>query len=230
MDIPLESTRPSSKRSRGKRRKGEGSSPEDSSASSGVARADQQPVAVSPPLEIGLSAPATSEAPIDLAVAWAPDQPSPTAAEAGPVLRGGVHESAGAGGSLAGQTDPFTEAPKAVWYVRPASGGQFGPANGEVMGTWVAEGRVSPDSLVWREGWRDWREAAAVFPQLGGTNYIPGMQDILPQEPLEYHPVTATYARPGQGKSGAKVGLIIAIVISVALILLAILLAVVYRG
>jgi hypothetical protein len=35
------------------------------------------------------------------------------------------------------------------------------------MRTWLDEGRVGPDSLVWREGWRDWQEAGQVFPQLG---------------------------------------------------------------
>jgi len=62
--------------------------------------------------------------------------------------------------------DPLTEAGDVVWYVRPASGGQFGPANAEVMRNWISEGRVSADSLVWREGWRDWLEAVEVFPQL----------------------------------------------------------------
>ncbi len=109
-----------------------------------------------------------------------------------------------------GASDPLAEAPNAVWYVRSSAGGQFGPANREVMATWIAEGRVSPDSLVWRKGWRDWREAASVFPQLGGPNYVPGMQDILPQEPLEYRPMTASYSAASKGKSGAKVGLIVA--------------------
>jgi len=62
--------------------------------------------------------------------------------------------------------DPLAEAPQMVWYVRPPSGGQFGPAMGEVMRSWIVEGRVSGDSLVWREGWRDWQEAGEVFPQL----------------------------------------------------------------
>ena len=34
------------------------------------------------------------------------------------------------------------------------------------MRTWLGEGRLGGDSLVWREGWREWQEAAAVFPQL----------------------------------------------------------------
>jgi len=33
------------------------------------------------------------------------------------------------------------------------------------MRAWLAEGRITPDSLVWREGWRDWKEAIEVFPE-----------------------------------------------------------------
>ncbi len=69
----------------------------------------------------------------------------------------------------AGPPDPLTEAGNIVWYVRPPSGGQFGPATSDVMRTWIGEGRVSADSLVWREGWRDWLVAGEVFPQLGGA-------------------------------------------------------------
>lgn len=69
----------------------------------------------------------------------------------------------------AGPPDPLAEAGNVVWYVRPPSGGQFGPATSDVMRTWIDEGRVSADSLVWREGWRDWRVAGEVFPQLGGS-------------------------------------------------------------
>lgn len=64
-------------------------------------------------------------------------------------------------------SDPIAEAPMAIWYVRPAAGGQYGPARGDVMRKWVGEGRVTTDSLVWREGWPDWRPSAKVFPDLG---------------------------------------------------------------
>jgi hypothetical protein len=63
--------------------------------------------------------------------------------------------------------DPIGEAPTAVWYVRPATGGQFGPASGEIMRGWINEGRVGASSLVWRAGWPEWRAASAVFPALG---------------------------------------------------------------
>src|SRR3972149_2628167 len=64
------------------------------------------------------------------------------------------------------QTDAFTAAGNVVWYMRPPSGGQFGPALAPIMRRWLAEGRITHDTLVWREGWRDWQLAAAVFPQL----------------------------------------------------------------
>ncbi len=64
--------------------------------------------------------------------------------------------------------DPIDEAPHAVWYVRPPTGGQYGPASGEIMRKWVGEGRVSGDSLIWREGWADWKTAASQFPEIGG--------------------------------------------------------------
>jgi len=70
----------------------------------------------------------------------------------------------------AGAPDPITEAPGAVWYVRPSSGGQFGPATGDIMRKWMAEGRVNSDSLLWREGWPDWKPASTLFPHLAGGN------------------------------------------------------------
>ena len=62
--------------------------------------------------------------------------------------------------------DPIDEAPEAVWYVRPPTGGQYGPARGDVMRRWIVEGRVSVDTLVWREGWPDWLSAGQLFPSL----------------------------------------------------------------
>ncbi|MCA9226143.1 MAG: DUF4339 domain-containing protein [Planctomycetales bacterium] len=69
--------------------------------------------------------------------------------------------------------DPISEAPHAVWYVQPPTGGRYGPANGEIMRRWIAEGRVSSDSLVWRDGWPEWRMARVAFPSLGGAPTAP---------------------------------------------------------
>ncbi len=79
-------------------------------------------------------------------------------------------------------SDPISEAPSAVWYVRPASGGQFGPASGEIMRGWINDGRVGASSLVWRAGWTEWRSAAATFPQLSSLLVAPGPP--LQQVPL----------------------------------------------
>jgi hypothetical protein len=66
--------------------------------------------------------------------------------------------------------DPIAEAPAAIWYVRPASGGQFGPAGGEIMRQWLIQRRVGADSMLWREGWTDWKRAVTVFPSLGPSS------------------------------------------------------------
>jgi hypothetical protein len=78
-------------------------------------------------------------------------------------------------------SDPLDEAPSAVWYVRPATGGQFGPASVEIMRAWIGEGRVGASSLVWRAGWPEWRAAAAIFPQLGTLLASPGVSTGPPQ-------------------------------------------------
>ncbi len=104
----------------------------------------------------------------DISTAEAEVLPAPSAA-AGPI-------ASAASSPLAG--DAISDAPSAVWYVRPATGGQFGPASGEIMRAWLGEGRVGASSLVWRAGWTDWRTAAAVFPQLGGPMAPPGVAPI----------------------------------------------------
>lgn len=81
----------------------------------------------------------------------------------------------------AAPADPIAEAPGAVWYVRPPSGGQFGPASGEIMRKWIGEGRVSADSLIWREGWAEWQSASSIFPSLsGGASPPPPSSPVVP--------------------------------------------------
>jgi hypothetical protein len=55
-----------------------------------------------------------------------------------------------------------------TWYVRPPSGGQYGPASSEMLKQWVAEGRVAATALLWRDGWPQWRDASQVLPELAG--------------------------------------------------------------
>jgi hypothetical protein len=98
---------------------------------------------------------------------------SPAGTSQETVLSGSVaRTSAGSGVRSASARDPITEAPDAVWYVRPPTGGQFGPADGTIMRRWLNEGRVSADALVWREGWPDWKSAGPIFPSLEGPEVL----------------------------------------------------------
>ncbi|MEO9929837.1 DUF4339 domain-containing protein [Rhodopirellula bahusiensis] len=51
----------------------------------------------------------------------------------------------------------------AVWYVRPPSGGQYGPADGPTMKQWITEGRISDSAMLWRDGWPDWKPAGEIL-------------------------------------------------------------------
>jgi hypothetical protein len=108
----------------------------------------------------------------------------------------------------------------ATWFVRPPSGGQFGPARGEVMRKWITGGRVTADSLVWREGWTDWLNATEVFPTLGKPAPVFGAA-----------PVTAktTTALPRKKKSSVGLGILIFLVL-VCVVLVGVLIWLVLSG
>ncbi len=61
--------------------------------------------------------------------------------------------------------DGSTAAPAngGAWYVRPPSGGQFGPATFKLLTQWVEDRRVPAESLIWCEGWSDWKVASEYF-------------------------------------------------------------------
>ncbi|MCY2984659.1 MAG: DUF4339 domain-containing protein [Planctomycetota bacterium] len=60
----------------------------------------------------------------------------------------------------------LSEAYDAKWFVRPPSGGQFGPAPSRLLMAWVTESRVTADSYLWREGFSDWQLASELVPEL----------------------------------------------------------------
>jgi hypothetical protein len=93
--------------------------------------------------------------------------------------------------------DPIEESPESIWYVRPPSGGQYGPAKGEVVRRWIAEGRVSADSLVWREGWAEWRLAGPIFPSLAGLNAVATKLDTT-----KLNTVSESVVKPRTGSAG----------------------------
>jgi hypothetical protein len=113
--------------------------------------------------------------------------------------------------------DPIAEAPGATWYVRPPGGGQYGPARGDVMRKWVSEGRVSTDSLVWREGWTDWRNAGQLFPNLATTG---GGSAGPIAAPITTRTGSATSRRPARQKGGAGMAIAFLAILAVACVAL----------
>ncbi len=86
--------------------------------------------------------------------------PSPDASTPGPPTgEGGLKPAEIATNGL-----PCEQVPGGPWYVHTDQGEQFGPVPAEVMTQWLADGRVTPQAWVWREGWPDWVAAASVFP------------------------------------------------------------------
>lgn len=225
MDIPLQSTRSSSK-------KGGKAAPapapaddfgdiipitvhqQPSEATSDAAADDPERVIEIAPFEVVVE---------DAMAGQSKPTPQATQSPPKPANAGGVSPS-----------DPLADGTDVVWYIRPPSGGQYGPATADVMRKWIAEGRVSGDSLVWREGWRDWEEAASVFPQLASSDAIPDIESILadntptPQAPLQSGPAVwldqsrpASQPRASTGSPfvimGALVGIGMLILVAVLL-------------
>jgi hypothetical protein len=93
----------------------------------------------------------TSDSVTDLA--WRGDTREPVTPEAVPAK--------GSATTLAAALTNATQ-----WYVRPPAGGQYGPADDELIKNWIAEYRITPSTLVWRDGWPQWKNASEVFPEL----------------------------------------------------------------
>jgi len=86
----------------------------------------------------------------------------PTAPVALPIAPAGLTDIPHSGDAVESGGD----AGKTQWYVRPPSGGQYGPADTPVLQEWIEQGRVPPDARVWRDGWDDWRIASDVIGEL----------------------------------------------------------------
>jgi hypothetical protein len=54
----------------------------------------------------------------------------------------------------------------AAWYLNDGGPNQLGPLSDDEVKQWIRSGRITPESLVWREGWNEWRPAADVFSEL----------------------------------------------------------------
>jgi hypothetical protein len=127
-------------------------------------------------------------------------------------------------------TDPIAEAPNAVWYVRPPSGGEYGPAQPDVMRRWLDEGRVSADTLVWREGWPEWQVAGPLFPSLSAASSVPAPTETqestfidveTEDEPRSARRSASNRRRPSSTSTPKSIAIIVTLVLVVISLLVA---------
>jgi len=78
----------------------------------------------------------------------------------------------------------------AKWFVRPPSGGQFGPADSDLLMSWIGESRVTSESFLWREGMEQWQLASELLPELFQSNTDTKVPTSVP--PLQ-PPTTASF-------------------------------------
>ena len=158
----------------------------------------------------------------DVAEEPAPPWAAPADTVSYPSTRATFAATPAASSAAAGKPgDPLADASSATWFVRPPSGGQFGPATADVMRIWLAEGRVTADTLVWREGWRDWQQAGNVLSQLSPVT-IPGLEEFF-SEPVAasaHDHSTTRHDRPRNARAVA-VGILVlmGLVISIAVLI-----------
>ena len=61
--------------------------------------------------------------------------------------------------------ESIAERPELKWFVRPADGGEFGPASGETLKVWVHEKRIDHRTELRRHDWINWRQAGELFSE-----------------------------------------------------------------
>jgi hypothetical protein len=86
--------------------------------------------------------------------------------------------------------------PDVLWYVRPPAGGQYGPASSEVMRSWIDENRITPSTLLWRQGWSQWRSAREALPGL--------LLPVPPADATAAQPAAAATATTAEDAPGSE--------------------------
>lgn len=82
----------------------------------------------------------------------------------------------------------------ARWFVRPPSGGQYGPATTRMLADWIVERRVTPETFLWREGMETWQLATLVVPDVFGSP-VPTSGMLLPPAVDELEPTLPDIAK-----------------------------------
>ncbi|MBT4693309.1 MAG: DUF4339 domain-containing protein [Planctomycetaceae bacterium] len=61
------------------------------------------------------------------------------------------------------------EKPDLNWYIRPANGSEYGPADNERLRAWVSENRIGADTELRRDDWLQWKPASDIFIDFSAT-------------------------------------------------------------
>lgn len=96
----------------------------------------------------------------------------------------------------------------AVWYVRGNDNQTYGPITNVVVKEWIAQRRIGPTMLVWRDGWPSWLEAKDVFPEIEKIFSPPASnvsENALP--PIPPPPPTPPSTPPSQSASTSDDGI-----------------------
>ena len=105
----------------------------------------------------------------------------------------------------------------AHWYLCPPSGGQYGPVNTETMDEWIEDGRVTSDSLVWRNGWADWKSAGQVFPSLPKPKAAKVEAAASTETPVLLESSTATKTRKRKAERTTMTAVVLLILAAILL-------------
>lgn len=93
-----------------------------------------------------------------------------------------VAKTARANATLAAQpvVDPLHEIPTALWYALPPGAPKpYGPIDAGGLAQWFYESRLTPDSMVWREDWPEWRSVSSVWPKWSPGGGGPGGEPMI---------------------------------------------------
>ena len=81
----------------------------------------------------------------------------------------------------------LSQSPGAKWFVRPPTGGQFGPAPAQILISWVTESRITADSLLCQEGTDKWQVASELLPEMFPTAMASKVSlDTVPIQPTPF--------------------------------------------
>lgn len=101
------------------------------------------------------------------------------------------------------------ERPNLKWYVRPADGGEFGPASGSMLQSWIKEKRIDHRTQLRRDDWLNWQPAANIFtefqPHTSSTSTVPRKENrVAKQTEVSGESSVAVLERPAESPENLK--------------------------